>query len=80
MPLTPAVALEQRFTIAVPANDTFVRVEIVRPQRLPLTAPFSLLTNPILIDVPPARTTQRGTPLEGRQTGWPGRGFVRRGR
>jgi hypothetical protein len=80
VPLTPAVALEQRFTIAVPANDTFVRVEIVRPQRLPLTAPFSLLTNPILIDVPPARTTQRGTPLEGRQTGWPGRGFVRRGR
>ncbi len=65
VPLTPGVVVTHRFTVPVPQADSFVRVEIERlsvPEDRP---PFSLLTNPIRIDVLPRRTDGWRGPDEG---------------
>jgi hypothetical protein len=51
-------------TIEAPASDSFVRAEIARATPVPHRTPFSLLTNPVLLDAPPWATSRRG-PDEG---------------
>ncbi|MFN7700182.1 MAG: CehA/McbA family metallohydrolase [Deltaproteobacteria bacterium] len=65
VPLAPGVTVSHRFTVPVPAADSFVRVEIQRSS-VPEDRPaFSLLTNPVRIDVLPRRGDGWRGPDEG---------------
>jgi hypothetical protein len=57
--LAPGIRVQASWQIASPANDSFVRIDILRPARELSQTPVSLLSNPILIDVAPARTSWR---------------------
>jgi hypothetical protein len=59
LPLTPGVRATASWELAVPDADTFVRIDIVRPNRKPNQTPVSLLSNPVLIDVGPQRSSWR---------------------
>jgi hypothetical protein len=63
--LPPGVAVERRFSLPVPDEDSFVRVEILRPSVPDDRPPFSLLSNPVRIDVLPRRTDGWRGPDEG---------------
>ena len=65
VPLPPGATVEHRFTLAVPPADSFVRVEIQRASVPDDRPPFSLLTNPIRLDVLPRRTDGWRGPDEG---------------
>jgi hypothetical protein len=47
--------IERRLAIRVPESDSYVRVEIERPEPALGVPPFSLLSNPVRIDVLPLR-------------------------
>lgn len=70
--LAPGLDVSHRFTVAVPREDSFVRVEIQRPSVPDDRPPFSLLTNPVRIDVLPRRTDGWRGPDEGPIPGPPG--------
>lgn len=74
--LSPGVALEERFVVPVPEGDSYVRVEIARLSNTEDEPPFSLLTNPIRIDVLPSRDDGWRGPDEGELPG--PEGFTRR--
>jgi hypothetical protein len=59
LPLAPGVRANASWELAVPDADTFVRIDIVRPNRKLNQTPVSLLSNPVLIDVGPQRTSWR---------------------
>ena len=74
--LSPGVAREEHLVVAVPEGDSYVRVEIARLAQTEDEPPFSLLTNPIRIDVLPARDDGWRGPDEGELPG--PEGFSRR--
>lgn len=74
--LTPGVALEEELVIPVPEGDSYVRIEIARLTNTEEEPPFSLLTNPVRIDVLPGRTDGWRGPDEGEIAG--PEGFSRR--
>jgi hypothetical protein len=49
----------ERWEITGPAEDSYVRIDIERPQRRAGEPPVSLLSNPVLIDVGPQRSSWR---------------------
>lgn len=57
--LSPGVRAQASWQIESPANDSFLRIDIVRPRQTPSQTPVSLLSNPVLIDVAPARASWR---------------------
>jgi hypothetical protein len=57
--LTPGVQAKASWEIATPAEDTYVRIDIARPEPLRGQPPVSLLSNPVLIDVGPQRPSWR---------------------
>jgi hypothetical protein len=57
---------ERRLAIRVPDSDSYVRVEIERPEPELGVPPFSLLSNPVRIDVLPLRDDGWRGPDEGR--------------
>ncbi len=63
-PLPLGERWERTLTVEAPASDSFVRAEIARATPVPHRTPFSLLTNPVLLDAPPWATSRRG-PDEG---------------
>lgn len=67
--LEAGALVERDLALRVPAADSFVRVEVVRPAPDPLRAPFSLLSNPVRLDVLPRRTDGWRGPDEGRVPG-----------
>lgn len=70
--LAPGVETRHAFTVPVPREDGFLRVEIQRPSVPDDRPPFSLLSNPIRIDVLPRRTDGWRGPDEGPIPGPPG--------
>jgi len=74
--LTPGVALQAQLVVPVPEGDSYLRLEIARLTNTEDEPPFSLLTNPIRIDVLPARTDGWRGPEEGEIAG--PEGFSRR--
>jgi hypothetical protein len=75
--LAPGVERTGTWTIQAPAQDSFVRIEIQRATPIEGRTPFSLVTNPVRLDVAPRQTSWRG-PDEGPVP--PPPGFVREGR
>lgn len=65
VPMPPGETIDSQFTLPVPTDDTFLRVEIERLAVPDDRPPFSLLTNPIRIDVLPRRTDGWRGPDEG---------------
>jgi hypothetical protein len=57
---------ERRLAVRVPASDSYLRVEIERAEPTPGVPPFSLLSNPVRIDVLPVREDGWRGPDEGR--------------
>jgi hypothetical protein len=57
--LQPGIRSKASWQIASPADDSFVRIDILRPHRELSQTPTSLLSNPVLIDVAPARASWR---------------------
>lgn len=62
--LPPGAPVEHVTTVTVPSHDSFVRVEIARARPVAFRTPFSLLTNPVLLDVPPWAEGWRGPEQE----------------
>lgn len=65
IPLAPGAPLERALAIRVPESDSYLRVEVERPTPERRRAPFSLLANPIRIDVLPLRDDGWRGPDEG---------------
>lgn len=65
------------WTIQAPRQDSFVRVEVQRLAPEPSGPPFSLVTNPVLLDVAPRQTSWRGPDADRLP---PPPGYVRPGR
>jgi hypothetical protein len=57
--LQPGVRAQANWQIASPAADSYVRVDILRPQQDVKRTPISLLSNPVLVDVAPLRESWR---------------------
>ncbi len=57
--LPPGETVRAEWTLAAPQADSFVRVEVVRHERLRHRPDLSLLSNPVRLDVPPARASWR---------------------
>jgi hypothetical protein len=57
--LAPGVRTGQTWEIPSPAQDSYVRIDIQRPTPQRGQPPVSLLSNPVLIDVGPQRTSWR---------------------
>ena len=57
--LQPGVRAQASWQIESPTTDSFVRIDIVRPHQAPSQTPISLLSNPVLIDVAPVRSSWR---------------------
>lgn len=66
IPLVPGEPLVRELALRVPQADSYVRVEVERASPDPRRAPFSLLSNPVRIDVLPLRTDGWRGPDEGR--------------
>ncbi|GAB4204506.1 MAG: hypothetical protein OHK0013_19450 [Sandaracinaceae bacterium] len=65
VPLPVGADVARRFSVPVPTEDSFVRVEIVRTGSPEDRPPFSLLSNPVRIDVLPRRSDGWRGPDEG---------------
>jgi hypothetical protein len=57
--LTPGVNGSFAFTVEAPARDSLLRIDIERAKRTRGQTPISLLSNPVLLDVAPLRTSWR---------------------
>jgi hypothetical protein len=57
--LTPGVNGSFAFTVAAPTKDSLLRIDIERAKRTRGQTPISLLSNPVLLDVAPLRTSWR---------------------
>jgi hypothetical protein len=57
--LEPGVRATARWDLPLPSADTYVRMDILRPERRKGQTPISLMSNPVLIDVGPPRTSWR---------------------
>ncbi len=64
-PLAPGQDRTERFTVRAPSRDSHVRIEMERLVRDTTRPSLCLVSNPVLLDVPPAQTSWRG-PDEGR--------------
>ncbi|MCC6877099.1 MAG: PHP domain-containing protein [Sandaracinaceae bacterium] len=69
--LPPGEERSRIWTLRAPAEDSFVRVEIERATPVENATSFSLVSNPVLLDVGPARASWRGQD-EGRLAAPPG--------
>lgn len=58
--LAPGEERTRRWTIQAPAEDSFVRVEIQRSAPEEERPSFSLVTNPVMLDVAPRQVSWRG--------------------
>jgi hypothetical protein len=57
--LAPGMRTSQSWDIPSPSADSYVRIDIARPELRRGQPPVSLLSNPVLIDVGPQRTGWR---------------------
>lgn len=57
--LTPGVNGTFAFTVDAPTKDSLLRIDIERAKRTRGQTPISLLSNPVLLDVAPLRTSWR---------------------
>jgi hypothetical protein len=57
--LQPGVRAQAEWQIESPANDSFLRIDILRPHATQSQTPVSLLSNPVLVDVAPSRSSWR---------------------
>jgi hypothetical protein len=59
LPLQPGVRAQGSWDIPSPGSDSFVRIDILRPNRKESQTPVTLMSNPVLIDVAPLRESWR---------------------
>ena len=62
LPLSPGEIAEATWLVRVPDEDTFLRVEIQRTTPVPSRPAFSLVSNPVRLEVVPFRDEWRGPP------------------